>query len=310
MTAEPVESGFAVVAVDGSEEGFEAVQFAAQEALRQGLELRLAHVMPAHAPVVPLLMGTEHGVGAYASETLASAARVAADVAPELTVTTHALRGGRVSEIIDIAEGARFIVVGRRRSSALDRAWSGGTLDGIASQAQCPVFVVPTTAAREGTPPRVVVAFKSPEHSAELFEAAFSDADELGAEIHVVHAWKLPGMYDDIISRRVSEATSNREQKAAIRDFLGPWQESYPHVPVRIQVLHEHPVRALVEASRDANRLVLMKPRHGGAVHHLGRTARGALRFAECPVHVVPAKRRDELTMTPLAVEQEGELVP
>ena len=81
-------------------------------------------------------------------------------------------------------------------------------------------------------------------------------------------------------------------------------------MPVRIQVLHEHPVRALVEASREAHRLVLVKPRHGGAVHHLGRTARGALRFAECPVHVMPAKRPDELTMAPVVVEQEGELVP
>jgi hypothetical protein len=69
-------------------------------------------------------------------------------------------------------------------------------------------------------------------------------------------------------------------------------------------------VRALVEASRQADRLVLVKPLHGGSVHHLGRTARGALRFAECPVHVVPAKRHDELTMAPVAVERKGELVP
>jgi nucleotide-binding universal stress UspA family protein len=310
MTSAPVEPGFAVVAVDGSDEGFEAVTFAAREALRRGVDLRLAHVMPAHVPVVPLLMGTEHGVGAYASETLASATRVAADVAPQLPITTHTLRGGRVSEVVGLAEGARFIVVGRRRSSALDRAWSGGTLDGIASRAQCPVFVVPAATPRDGNPSRIAVAFKSAEHSGELFEAAFRDADELGAELYVVHAWKLPGVYDDIVARRVSEATSNREQKAAIRDLLSPWQESYPKVPVRIQVVHEYPVRALIEASREADRLVLVKPLHGGSVHHLGRTARGALRFAECPVHVVPAKRREELTMAPVVVEQEGELVP
>jgi hypothetical protein len=170
--------------------------------------------------------------------------------------------------------------------------------------------VVPAATPRDGNPSRIAVAFKSAEHSGELFEAAFRDADELGAELYVVHAWKLPGVYDDIVARRVSEATSNREQKAAIRDLLSPWQESYPKVPVRIQVVHEYPVRALIEASREADRLVLVKPLHGGSVHHLGRTARGALRFAECPVHVVPAKRREELTMAPVVVEQEGELVP
>jgi len=310
MTPAPATPGFAVMAVDGSEEGCAAVSFAAREAFRSGLELRLVHVTPGPMPVAPLLLGTEPGAGAYASETLASATRVALDVAPELSITSQALLGNRVSKIIDFAEGAQFIVVGRRRPSALDRALSGGTLDGVASRARCPVFVVPAVANPADRPRRVVVAFKSAEHSAELFEAAFRDADELGAELSVVHAWKLPGAYDDIIARRVTEATCNREQKAAVRDFLGPWQASYPEVPTRIQVVHEHPVRALIEASREADRLILVKPLHGGSVHHLRRTARGALRFAECPVHVVPAKRRDELTMTPLAVEREGELVP
>jgi hypothetical protein len=44
-------------------------------------------------------------------------------------------------------------------------------------------------------------------------------------------------------------------------------------------------------------------------VHHLGRTARGVLRFAACPVEVVPARARKELTMPPVAIEQEGRLV-
>jgi nucleotide-binding universal stress UspA family protein len=310
MAAEPVGSGYVVVAVDGSEEGYAAVSFAAGEALRLGLELRIAHVIPLSMPLPPLLVGTEHGVGAYASETLADAARLATDAAPQLSVSTHALTGNRVSEVVDFAEGARCVVVGRRRPSALDRAWSGGTLDGVASRATCPVYVVPAASARDGRPARVIVGFKSAEHSSELFDAAFREADELGGELVVVHAWKLAGGYDDIIARRVSEATCNREQRSAIRELLSPWQESYPRVPVRIQVLHEHPVRALVDASREADRLVLVKPLHGGRVHHLGRTARGALRFAECPVHVVPAKRHDELTMAPVSVERKGELVP
>jgi nucleotide-binding universal stress UspA family protein len=310
MTPTPVDPGYAVAAVDGTEEGYAAVSFAARKALRLGLELRLAHVMPASLPVGPLLMGTDRGLGSYASETLASAARVAADVAPELAISTHLLMGGRVSEIVDLAEHAHFIAVGRRHSSALDRAWSGGTLDGIASRATCSVYVVPDVGLVEHRPARVVIGYKSSAHSAELFQAGFRAAEDLGAEIEVVHAWKLPSGYDDIIARRVSEATLNREQKFAIRELLAPWQEAYLNVPVRIRVVHEYPVRALVEASRDADRLVVVKPLHGGLIHHLGRTARAVLRFAQCPVEVVPARPHDELTMPPVAVEEEGELVP
>jgi nucleotide-binding universal stress UspA family protein len=311
MSATRGEPGFAVVAVDGSEQSLAAVTFAATEASRLGLALHVAHVRPAYLPVGPLLMPPDEiGMGAYASETLASAVRVVVEIAPQVEVITHGLAGSRVGEIVGLAEHARFVVVGRRPASALDRAWSGGTLDGIVSRSPCPVVVVPDLKRRKDAAPRVVVGFKSATHSDELFEAGFRTADELGAELEVLHAWRLSGGYDDIIASRVSEPTLNRDQKAAIWNLLEPWEEAYPHVHLRIQVVHEYPVRALIEASRDADRLVLVKPLHGSVVHHLGRTARGALRFAQCPVEVVPALPRDELTMSPIAVEHEGELVP
>jgi nucleotide-binding universal stress UspA family protein len=309
MTDTSERTGYAVAAVDGTEEGDAAVAFAAREAEREGLELRLVHVMPPDVPLRPLLMPDVRASGGYASETLAGAVRLATDVSPELAVTTHLLMGGRVSEVVDLAEHARFVVVGRRRSTALDRAWSGGTLDGIVSRARCPVVMVPSTGAHRDRTARVVAGFKSSEHSAELFEAAFAAADASDAELEVVHAWKLSSGYDDMIARRVSEATVNREQKDGIRDLIGPWQDSYPHVPVRIRVVHDYPVRALVEAAREADRLILVKPLHGSLVHHLGRTARGTLRFADCPVQVVPAEPRDRLVMPPLEVEQGGEAV-
>jgi nucleotide-binding universal stress UspA family protein len=310
MTAKPSESDYAVVAVDGSEEGDAAVAFAADEALRRGVALRLGHVMPSGIPVGPLeTIAADHALGAYASETLAGAARIVGDAAPQLEVTTHALSGGRVSRIVELAQHASFVVVGRRAARALDRAWSGGTLDGVVSRAGCPVFVVPSLPVGESRRPVVVAGFKSTAHSAELFEAAFRAADECGADLDVVHAWKLNGYYDDIIIRRVSEATTNRDQKAVIWETLAPWQEAYPEVRVKVHVVHDYPVRALIEAARGADRLVLVKPLRGSAVHHLGRTARGVLRFAMCPIEVVPARAREELSMPPVAIEQEGRLV-
>jgi nucleotide-binding universal stress UspA family protein len=310
MTVTPSETGYAVVAVDGSEEGDAAVAFAADEALRRGLSLRLAHVMPSGIPVGPLeTIAADHALGAYASETLAGAARLVADAAPGLEVTTHALAGGRVTQIVELARHASVVVVGRRAARALDRAWSGGTLDGVVSRAGCPVFVVPEPPDGDSRRPVVVAGFKSTAHSAELFEAAFRAADELGVDLDVVHAWKLNGFYDDIIIRRVSEAATNRDQKAVIWETIAPWLEAYPEVRVKVHVVHDHPVRALIEAARGADRLVLVNPARGSAVHHLGRTARGVLRFATCPIEVVPARGRQELEMPPVVIEQEGRLV-
>lgn len=309
MTAALDGPAFAVVAVDGSEEGYAAVAFAAREAQRHGVSLQLVHVVPGYVPVGPLLMiATDEGIGAYASESMASAMRVVEEVAPEVPAAPHVLAGGRVSEIVHLAENACFVVVGRRAASALDRAWAGGTLDGVASRARCPVFVVPSPSRDRGAARLVVAGFKGPDHAAELFDAAFDAADGLAAELEIVHAWKLPTGYDDMIARRVSEPAWNRDQKAAIRTLVAPWHEAYPQVRVRVQVVHEYPVHALVEASRQADRLVLGRPVHGAAVHHLGRTARGALRFAQCPIEVVPAKPPAEPTTAPLAVESVGGL--
>jgi nucleotide-binding universal stress UspA family protein len=311
VSAVPVEPDYAVVAVDGSEEGSAAVAFAAEEAVRQSVVLRIVHVMPAYLPVGPLLMtASDEGIETYASETLAKAVQIVREQAPQLEVTSHVLAGGRVSEVVALSDRAQFTVVGRRRGSALDRAWSGGTMDGIVSRGRGPVFVVPRVKRGVGVTRRVVLGFKSAAHADELFAAGFQAAEELGAELELIHAWKLSSGYDDIIARRVSEATWNRDQKAALWGLLAPWIKRYPHVPVRVEVVHEHPVRALVEASRDADRLVLVKPLHGSAVHHLGRTARGTLRCAQCPVEVVAARHSDEPTTRSASVELVGDLVP
>ncbi|MGC4112046.1 MAG: universal stress protein [Nocardioides sp.] len=310
MTTDTREQGCVVVAVDGSEEGYASVAFATREASRSGLALHVVHVMPAYLPVGPLvMMAADENLGAYASETLASAARMVADIDENVPVTTEVLAGGRVSEIVRAAEKASFVVLGRRPASALDRAWSGGTLDGVVSRAHCPVVVVPGTARAEAAVQRVVVGYKSSEHADELFDAGFRAAARLGARLEVVHAWKLAGGYDDIIAGRVSEPGWNREQKDAIWAAVSPWQDAYPHVGVRVQVVHEHPVRALLDASHGAARLILVKPLHGARLHHLGRTARGALRFAECPIEVVAALRPQQLDVPPVEVERAGDLV-
>lgn len=75
MTATPTAPAYAAVAVDGEEEGYAAVVLAAEEALRHGLALRLAHAMPVYVPVGPLLMpDTQQETGIYVFQVLASAA--------------------------------------------------------------------------------------------------------------------------------------------------------------------------------------------------------------------------------------------
>jgi nucleotide-binding universal stress UspA family protein len=63
-------------------------------------------------------------------------------------------------------------------------------------------------------------------------------------------------------------------------------------VKLDVRVVHERPSTALVDASREADRLLITRPLHGGRLHHLGTTGRYVLRSAHCPVEVTaPAHR-------------------
>jgi nucleotide-binding universal stress UspA family protein len=307
MTAYDEQEGHVVVGVDGSERGYAGVRYAVQEAARWGVPLDIVHVIPGYLPVGPLLMLPDGGLQAFGGSVVDRAAKLAHGVSPEADVVTHTRAGGRVHELVEFARQARLLVVGARHLSVAEHIWTGATVTGVVSRATCPVVVVPPT--WEPTEPRgrVVVGYKSPRHSVELFDEAFALADELGAELVVLHAWKLPSAYDDLVAARVQADAWTADEAGRIEEELSDCRAAYPQVVARVEVVHERPVQALVDASRSADRLVLVKPAHGGYLHHLGSTARGVLRMSTCPVEVVPPVAVPE-PVTSLTLEESGAL--
>jgi nucleotide-binding universal stress UspA family protein len=149
---------------------------------------------------------------------------------------------------------------------------------------------------------------KSPAHAAELLGTAFAAARERSARLVVLHTWRLPSAYDDIIESRVARDQVEREGTAEIEGLLAPWRTAFPEVEVEVRVAHDDAAKALVEASREADLLVIVRRSHGvPAATHLGGTARALLRHAACPVMVVPPTPVPELPT--LVLEAEGELL-
>ena len=135
-----------------------------------------------------------------------------------------------------------------------------------------------------------MVGFKSSEDAAELLGSGFAIAAERQAELVIVHAWKLPSAYDDIIESRVAVEEFRRLSIATIEPLVKDLRTAYPQVPVRIEALHAQAAYALVAEARDADLVLLMRSSSGTLPSHLGRTARAVLRDAGCPVEVlVPA---------------------
>lgn len=281
-----------VVGVDGSEHGYAAARYGATEAHRLGVSLDLVHVLPASIPVA-----TEHepmvsnaSLQSYGTEILARAKTVALDVWPDLEVETWMRSGNRSHELLVCAEQAHLLVLGNRSPSAFDRIWTGGTVTGVSGGASCPVVVVPAEWHQDVVRGRVAVGLKTPGEGHELLEAAFAMARDLDADLVILHAWRLDGVYDDIIADRTRADRWKQAQTKLIERDLEDLRERFPDVPFRIYVRHEDPAHALVRVTGGVDRLLVHRPPSGRLRHDLGRVGRALLRDAHCPVEVVPER--------------------
>ncbi|MBA2953238.1 universal stress protein [Nocardioides sp. MAH-18] len=296
-----------VVGVDGSSDNLGAVRYAVAEAAAREAVLRLVHVVPDYLPVSPMFPLTPDELMETGTIILQESATLARASDPTVRVEGRLCCGTRSVRLAEAAEHAALLVVGRDARPLSHRLLRGDLATGVAARAKVPVVVVPATwePERRGV---VLVGVKAPKHAAELLAVAFATASRAGAKLVVVHAWKLPSAYDDIIEARVDTESWRREATLEVEALLRDGRTAYPDVEVEVRIVHDHAGHALVEASRAADLLVIVRREHGvPAALHLGSTARTVLHAAHCPVEVVvPTHERP----TPaLVTEEHGELV-
>jgi nucleotide-binding universal stress UspA family protein len=301
--------GRVVVGVDGGPGSAGALRYGVEEARRTGAELHLVHVSPGYAPMAPMMPAIPVEIARAGKTILADAKRAARELGPGLKVTGSRSTGGRIVELVTAAKGARLLVVGRETRSGLERALGGGTTAAVAAHASVPVVAVPSEWVPPAQPGSIVVGLKSQSHAEELLGAAFRRAAALGAAIEVVHAWRLPNEYIDLIEDRTNAEHWVERGTELVEKELEPWRRDYPDTPVTVRVLHATAAQALVDEAREASLLMLVRrPASRVLGSHLGATGRGVLRTASCPVEVVPATR--EVTDAPgLELEKSGTML-
>lgn len=277
-----------VVATDGTPAALRGVRYATFEAQRLGLNLEILHVLPGYLPTGPLPMLADGDLQAFGHSVLEQSQAVARDTSSDVKTVSRLVSGTRVSSIVEASRNAALLVLGSRSLTLAARVWTGATVAGVSARARCPVVVVPEDWQLRDSASRLVIGFKSPQEAAVLLGRGFARARDSGAELVVLHGWKLPSAYDDIIVSRFGEAKWEEQQDTVIDGALAELRSNYPDVPVIIEVVHDRPAHALVAASQGADMLYLSRPAHGGYLHHLGVVARTVLREAHCPVEVLP----------------------
>jgi nucleotide-binding universal stress UspA family protein len=289
------------VGVDGSAGSAAAVAWAANIASRRHLELRIVHGLQ--------LAGLYYGGGLLGAgaealfdaiqkdgeRAVADARGVAAAIDQDLTVVTELPNEPPVPMLIDESGHARMLVVGRTGTGGFADMLVGGTAASVASHAHCPVAVV--RGRHDGTVPGagpVVVGVDGSPNSEQAVAVAFEEASLRGAPLVAVHAWNDVTYEDAYGTARIltQPETLEDDEERLLGQRLAGWQEKYPDVEISRRLVRDRPRHALLEASAEAQLVVVGSRGRGGfSGMLLGSTSQALVQHAECPVLVVRPER-------------------
>ncbi|MEU4410934.1 universal stress protein [Streptosporangium sp. NPDC023963] len=275
-----------VVGVDGSTSSLQAVTWAAQEATLRKAPLHVVHAALRWAYDVPLVPQPAHwgpAEEAACKELLCQAAEQARSEAPTVEVTTEILDGSAAEAIATAAETAQLIVVGRRGLGGFTGLLLGSVSYDLAARSPCPVVVVNRLPTAQDT--TIAVGLTGRPDQDPLLEFAFNEAVLRRRPLRAVHAWthpatRAPGDMQPLVYD--VEEVGNEEARL-LAESLGGRRERFPDVTLIEHVVHEHPAKALVDASESAELVVVGAP---GRALFLTSTVRALLHHAQAPVAV------------------------
>jgi nucleotide-binding universal stress UspA family protein len=285
-----------VVGIDGSEQALAAVRAAAVEASYRNEPLHIVHafIWPSlHVNVGPVAGDLpETGLRHHAEDLLREAATEAEKAAPHVPVSTALIDGAATPVLLDESDRATLLVLGDRGLGGISGLIVGSVAVHAAAHAGCPVLVIRGDEPAAGP---VVVGVDGSEASRRAVGFAYEESANRGAELVPVLAWNDSAFVGSREGHAPAYLAAPIEQAArrALSESLAGWQERYPDVVVRPQLVHGHPRHALVERSRTAQLVVLGT--HGRDTFRglvLGSVSQTLLHHSACPVAVVRAGRR------------------
>jgi nucleotide-binding universal stress UspA family protein len=288
-----------VAAVDGSASALRAAVWAAAEAARQHVPLRLVHAVNfdvlAYASGFSPPQNYFDDMESDGRDQLRQAETSIHQVHPDLDIEVHLETADPVSALIGESDNARLIVLGSRGLGGFTGVLAGSTAVALVAHAHCPVVVVRgrTVDAEPPSQGSVVVGVDGSPASEPAIAMALEEASFRGVDLVAVHTWiEFASDRAYAYARQFVmdwDAIENREREM-LAERLAGWQEKYPDVTVRSVVTRDPPVRGLLEYSTDAQLLVVGSRGRGGfAGMVLGSTSQALVYHATCPLLVVPS---------------------
>ena len=318
-------TGTVTVGFDGSAESQAAVDWAALEAERQGLPLRLVHVWRWQPHTLGTDPDKEHE---WIEHVPRRAARRLVEHHPGLEVEHLSVPGVPADVLIDLTEESSLLVLGSRALSRASGFLLGSVGQEVTARAEGPVVLVRASYEDEemredrSLPDQhsagpVVVGLDLVQPSRAVLQFAFEAAALRGVGVRAVHVWKLPAVFTygpRMIDQHQRSDLAQREHHLLSTALL-PWCDKYPQVPVDERAAPGNAARHLIEWADDTSLLVvgrrMRRPALGARLgaRHPGCPAPRHASGGSCPAHVgVPGVRAPEMLKAGLPRQLPAEL--
>jgi nucleotide-binding universal stress UspA family protein len=292
-----------VAGVVDTREGLAAAEWAAREALRRGLPLRLVHAWEAGLPeggtegAMPELKAAQY----HARRVLHSALDRLSEQYPQLHITAEQVHKPPVPALVAEAERAELLVIGSQGPSGLGGFLPGSVALATAARIERPLVLVRAKGTAEdehlrdsdGDPSPhapfrdVAVALDVDGPYDEVVEFAFHAAEMRRAPLRAVHAWHVPFSYGVPDAAERARIRTGAERELAV--LLEPWREKFPTVVVKEDLREGRPVHVLVSAAAGAGLLVVGSRRSRAPVgSRTGPVAHALIHHVREPVVLVP----------------------
>ncbi|MGW7406542.1 universal stress protein [Streptomyces sp. NPDC054833] len=283
-----------VVGIDPDPSNRLALAWAADEADRRRLPLRLVHTRQAPpatyrtAELTSAWDTWDEALRTLGTRALEQAEAFVRDRRPHVEVSVLLAEGDAAVVLRGQAQEAAALVLGSRHLTAVQEfARSLAVAVPVIAHTHCPVIVVREAEHITQQPPFLVVGVDGSPDSKTAVDYAFEEAALRGAGLRALYVWHPP------LLGALDEQAAHQECRRLLSETVAGRTAAYPDVILHHEVVRGHPVQVLTEASAHALGLVVGTRGLGGFTGLLlGSVSQGVLHHALCPVMVVPHPKR------------------